>query len=172
MSRRQTLTTLACLALLAASLPACGGASSSHEHASAGIVGTTAPRPPASTSTAATTKTSSAPTGTRTASTPAETTTTGSSGVHLPATFTIGAQGGLSPPAVTAPAGVPIELTVISGNGKAHDVVLKTPHRHTLIVPAGGRASTAIASLTAGQYSLQVDGATKGTLVIGGQPGP
>lgn len=161
---------LACLGLLGASLCGCGG--SSREHASAGIVGATAPTSSSSATAAPTTKTSSAPTGTRTASTPAETTTTGSSGVRLPATFTIGAGGGLSPLSVTAPAGVPIELTVISGDGKPHQVVLKAPHPQTLGVPAGGRASTAVTRLPAGQHPIEVDGATKGSLVIGGQPGP
>ncbi len=169
MTRRPARSLLACLALVAAPLSACGG--SSHKQASTATAGASTTTPSASTSTPATTKTSSAPTGTRTATTPAET-TTAASGVHLPATFTVGAQGRLTPPSVTAPAGIPIALTVISADGKAHQIVLKSARRHTLSVPAGGRASTAINGLAAGQYAIQVDGTTRGTLVIGGRPGP
>ncbi len=92
--------------------------------------------------------------------------------MSLPATFTVARGGALSPPSVTAPAGVPIELTVISGDGNGHQIVLKAPHRRTLSVPASGRASIAVTGLAAGRYPLEVDGAAKGTLVIGGQPGP
>lgn len=166
MTRRATSILLAGCVLLAAALAGCGG--SNNRHASAGVVGATASTPSAP----ATTKTTSPTTGTKTASTRPQTTTTGASGVRLPATFTIHAPGGLTPPSVTAPTGVPIELTVISGDGKAHHVVLKAPRTRTLTVPAGAQASTVITGLAKGQYPLQVDGTTRGTLVIGGQPGP
>jgi hypothetical protein len=50
--------------------------------------------------------------------------------------------------------------------------VLRIPVARALTVPAGGRASTLITSLKTGSYPLEVDGAARGTLEIGGEPGP
>ena len=50
--------------------------------------------------------------------------------------------------------------------------MVHTPTPHTLIVPAGGRASTLIRGLRAGQYAIDIDGTPRGTLIIGGEPGP
>lgn len=152
-------------ALLAASLSGCGG--SSHARSTSSVTVSTSTRRPVSAKTA-----TSASTQTRTASVPPETTTTGASGVRLPATFAIRAQGALAPATVTAPSGVPVQLTVISEDGKPHRVVLQTPQPRALSVPAEGRAQATLTGLAKGQYPLQVDGATKGSLVIGGQPGP
>jgi hypothetical protein len=89
--------------------------------------------------------------------------------VRLPATFTIGAGGKLTPPSVTAPAGVLIGLTVISGDGAAHRV---TVGARAIAVPAGGRTYTALRGLSRGRHPVLVDGAPRGTLVVGGAPGP
>jgi hypothetical protein len=90
----------------------------------------------------------------------------------VPATFKIVNGGQLSPKLVTAPAFLAVQLTVSSSDGKAHQIVLRTPTPHTLSVPANGRASVQIAGLKAGEYRLEVDGTTRGGLVIGGEPGP
>lgn len=90
----------------------------------------------------------------------------------MPATFTITAGGSLDPPTISVPAGFPVELTVVSGDGKAHRVVVRTPVAQTLKVPAHGRASVRLTKLRPGGYTLEVDGAARGTLEIGGQPGP
>lgn len=166
MTRRATAPRLGCCALVAALLAGCGG--SSHVHTTSSATTPTSTRAPATTTRIST----SAGTKTKTSSPPPETTTTGAAGVHLPATFTIQSGGTLAPPSVSAPAGVPVELTVVSGDGKAHQVVLKAPARRTLSVPAGGRAQAVLTGLAKGQYPLQVDGAMKGTVIIGGQPGP
>ena len=60
-------------------------------------------------------------------------------------------------------------LTVVSGDGRAHRAVLKG---HELAVPAHGRASVLLTSLKNGRYALDIDGAPKGALVVGGAPGP
>jgi hypothetical protein len=73
---------------------------------------------------------------------------------------------------VTSPAFLAIQLTVASADGKPHRVVLRTPTRHTLSVPAGGRASTLIGGLKAGHYVIEVDGNARGALNTGGEPGP
>ncbi|HUO74493.1 MAG TPA: hypothetical protein VMU39_27225 [Solirubrobacteraceae bacterium] len=90
----------------------------------------------------------------------------------MPATFVIRPGGTLAPPSVSAPAFLAVRLTVASGDGRAHHVVLKTPTPHTLSVPAGGRASVLVPGLRAGQYPIEVDGSARGLLSIGGEPGP
>lgn len=76
------------------------------------------------------------------------------------------------PRTVSAPAFLAIRVTVKSGDGQAHRVLIATPMPHTVSVPAGGRASILIPGQRAGQYSLEVDGHTAGALLIGGEPGP
>jgi hypothetical protein len=102
-------------------------------------------------------------------STTSRTSTAGATNVRLPATFTIEAGGKLSPPSVTAPAGVTVDLTVISGDGKSHRV---SHAGETLTIPARGRASAALVGLQRGRYVLSVDGAPRGFLIVGGQAGP
>jgi hypothetical protein len=73
---------------------------------------------------------------------------------------------------VSSPANLPVLLTLVSGDGAAHTAVLETPSPHSLSVPAHGRASVLIGGLRAGTYVLKVDGASRGALMIGAQPGP
>ena len=80
--------------------------------------------------------------------------------------------GRLVPSSVSAPAFLAVQLTVASGDGKQHRVLLKTPTPHSLTVPAHGRASLIVPGLRAGQYQIEVDGAPRGILLIGGEPGP
>jgi hypothetical protein len=47
-----------------------------------------------------------------------------------------------------------------------------TPTPHSLSVPANGKASVLVPGLKAGEYRLEIDGATRGGLLIGGEPGP
>jgi hypothetical protein len=63
-------------------------------------------------------------------------------------------------------------LTVTSADGRAHRVLIRTPTPHALSVPAGGKASTLVPGLPPGQYAVSVDGVVRGTLAIGGDPGP
>jgi hypothetical protein len=73
---------------------------------------------------------------------------------------------------VSAPAFLAIRVTVASTGGSGYQVVLHTPTPFTLAVPAGGKASVLIPGQRAGQYSIVVDGRTRGALLIGGEPGP
>ncbi len=98
--------------------------------------------------------------------------TGGATQVRLPARFVIRAGGSLDPSSVSSPALVPIELTVRSGDGRAHSLVLHTPAAHTLAVAAHGGSSALIPGLRAGRYVIAIDGAARGALLIGGQPGP
>jgi hypothetical protein len=67
---------------------------------------------------------------------------------------------------------VTIDLTVSSGDGHAHQVVLRTTPPRALAVPAGGRASLELKGLKNAQYALVVDGSRAGTLIVGAEPGP
>ncbi len=159
-SRRQ----LVALLLLAAVAAACGGsqnAPSSSATAAAQSAGSS------TTSTASTTR--------RTPSRRyghASSHATKASNVRLPATYVIRRGGVLSPPLVAAPAAVTIALTVVSSDGRAHRVALRSPNAPMLVVPAAGRASSLLAGLRAGSYGIYVDGVRRGALVIGVAPGP
>jgi hypothetical protein len=86
--------------------------------------------------------------------------------------FTVLAAGRVSPPTITIPAHYPVELTVVSRDGRAHQAVLRTTNQYRLSVPAHGHVSVRVPSPRVGQYALEVDGSRAATLVIGGQPGP
>ena len=60
------------------------------------------------------------------------------------------------------PAYLAVQLTVVSGDGHAHRVVLMTPSPRTLSVPAGGRASVLIGGQRVGHYPIEVDGTAAG----------
>ncbi len=94
---------------------------------------------------------------------------TGAVNARVPATFTIKPGGTVTPPTITVPAHFRVQLTVISGDGRTHRVVL---HGQSLAVPAHGQASALFHALPTGNYPLQVDGAPRGVLTIGGAPGP
>jgi hypothetical protein len=93
-------------------------------------------------------------------------------GARIPATFAIRAGGALSPRTVAAPAGIAVQLTLISSDGRAHMVVVATAKPVTLHVPAGGQASTLLKQLSPATYRLEVDGKQRGSLIIGAAPGP
>ena len=115
------------------------------------------------------TRTPSASTAASYPTTTGRTSTAGASDVRIPAMFTIESGGKLSPPTVIAPAGVRIELTVVSSDGRAHRVVVGG---EALTVPAGAPVSTTLSGLPRGPHVLVVDGVPRGALIVGGQPGP
>jgi hypothetical protein len=92
-------------------------------------------------------------------------------GPRVPATFTVAAGGMLTPPEVSVPTGYRVQLTFIDRGGMAA-VLVRTPHPISLSVPAGGEASRLISGLRKGTYPIAVNGATRGSLVIGSAPGP
>ena len=126
------------------------------------------------TRTASETATGTPPTGPETTTNPGAPATGGAppENARIPATFAIVPGGSLNPPTITAPAHIPVQVAVVSGDGRSHTVLLRTPTRYVLAVPAHGRASVLIADLRAGRYALDVDGTARGALVIGGAPGP
>jgi hypothetical protein len=166
-------TARAAAVLLALTLAACGGASkrtttpTTTTTATAPAAGPspTATAPAAGPSPTATQAPAPQPSGGAAPSPPA-------AHANVPALFTVIAGGALRPPTISVPAAVPVELTVVSGDGHAHTAVLRSPAPRTLKVPAGGRASVLITGLRPGTYTLELDGANRGSLVIGAHPGP
>jgi hypothetical protein len=148
--------------LAALFLAACGGANSS---ASSSTPTTSLTIPPLTT----TSQTSATETTVTLTQTATAATSTGAVNARVPATFTIKPGGAVTPPTITVPPQFPVQLTVISADGREHHAVL---HGESLVVPARGKASTLIRGLRAGSYPLELDGARRGVLVIGGAPGP
>ena len=93
--------------------------------------------------------------------------------VRIPATFVIGSGGALTPPLISAPANVTIELRLRNRDTTAHRVALTVPHFPPRVsVPAGASATSEITGLRKGTYRLLVDGSVKGRIVVGSVPGP
>jgi hypothetical protein len=63
-------------------------------------------------------------------------------------------------------------VTIASRDGRRHHVLIRTPTAYPLTVPAGGRAVVSVSGQRAGRYAIDVDGAARGALMIGGEPGP
>jgi hypothetical protein len=149
----------------ALALAGCGG-SKSTSTASTSTASVTVPpiTTPAPTTAAQTTVTL-----TKTApATATKTTATGSINVRVPARFTILPNGSVTPPTVTIPAGLPVELIVV-GDAHAHQITLRTT---TFNVAPHQQAEKLVDGLKPGSYPLKVDGARKAMLTIGGNPGP
>jgi hypothetical protein len=96
----------------------------------------------------------------------------GSVNARVPATFVIRAGGALNPSSVSAPAFLAVEVSIQSSDSRSHQVVVRTPTPHTFNVSPHGHASLLIPGLRAGAYAIVIDGAPKGSLIIGGEPGP
>ena len=96
----------------------------------------------------------------------------GEQSVRVPATFTVAASGRMTPPTITVPPFLAVELALVSDDGRPHTLVLRTATPHVLHVAAGGRAAVRIAGLRAGRYAVTLDGRRAGSLVAGGEVGP
>jgi hypothetical protein len=92
--------------------------------------------------------------------------------VRVPASFVVTQSGRLTPPTITVPPFLAVEISIRSDDGKPHKLVLQTPTPHTLQVVANERAAVRIAGLRAGRYPVTLDGRRAGALVAGGEVGP
>jgi hypothetical protein len=169
-------------------LAACGGAS----HSSTSSATTSAPPTPATIATTASATTSSSAeraattTTTSTASAPPEVPKTKthahpgeggghggvSSGAHVEANVSIAASGALSPPVVSVPSGVGVELHVTNHGGAAATIALSTPGHPSVHVAPGASGTLKTGGLKDGTYRILVNGSPKGQLMIGAQGGP
>lgn len=96
----------------------------------------------------------------------------GAQDVRVPATFTAEPGGRLSPPTVTVPPFLAIEISLRSNDGRPHRLEVRTAPVHVLRVPAGGRVAIRIAGLRAGRYTVLLDGRRAAALLAGGDAGP
>jgi hypothetical protein len=151
-------------------LAGCGGSGSTSSTATKAA--STSTSTPASTST-----TTSTSTGTTTTPKPApgskRTSPPAPTGARIPATYTIGSAGTLSPPTISAPSGFTVAVTLTNRDSKAHTVIIGTPKPSAAIhIPIGARSYLLEPRLPKGSYAITVDGAVHGALVIGSAPGP
>ena len=88
--------------------------------------------------------------------------------VRLPARFTILASGAVSPRTVSTKAQIPLELIVVSMDGRVHRARLDTPASKPIRVPPNGLVEQLLPALPAGSYNLIVDGQPRAVLRVGG----
>jgi hypothetical protein len=156
------------LPLAALALAACGG--SSHSSSSAAATNQTHSATVTASATVNTASSSSAPTSTTATTT---STSTKDTNVRLPASFTIHAGGVLTPPSIAAPKHTDIQLSVTSADGKTHSFAVEAPpHYYYLKVKPGSPARALLRELRDGHYTITVDGAKRGLLIVGAVPGP
>jgi hypothetical protein len=173
-----------CIAVLASLLiAACGGSghSSSSPSPSSSSSSTSSPTSAATTATSTVSAGPSTTTAT-TSSRPPEVPknkapkrskpTAPSTDVRIPAAFVIRAGGVVSPPLISAPANVTIELQLHNEDAKAHRVTLSVPHFGGVAVPAHATRTTDVTGAPKGTYRLLVDGAARARIVVGAAPGP
>jgi hypothetical protein len=91
--------------------------------------------------------------------------------IRVPATFEIRG-GALTPPAITVPPFLAIEVSVANPDAGERVVVVQTPRAQTLRVPAGDRTVVRIPGQRAGTYPITLDGRAAGQLIVGGEAGP
>jgi hypothetical protein len=163
-------------------LAACGG--SSHSSSSTSSASPSATRTAAPTSVTGTGTVSAGPTTTTatTSSRPPEVpknkapkhskATAPNTNVRIPAAFIIGAGGAITPPLISVPPKVTIELLLHNRDTLAHRVQLSVAHFPTVSVPPGGSKTTDISGVSKGNYRLLVDGTTRARIVVGAVPGP
>jgi hypothetical protein len=174
---------LALLAALALIAPGCGGSDSktaTNPTTTNPVASAPAATAPPTDATQPGTGTSTTPTQTSTQKQPkttsipqySSTTETGAPRTRMPANFVV--RGGkLLPPGITGPAGIPIDVTLLNKDGKAHTLLVEVPPKpRKLTVGPGGKATMRIGGLRAGAYGIALDDRVAGGLVIGREPGP
>ncbi|HEY1712633.1 MAG TPA: cupredoxin domain-containing protein [Solirubrobacteraceae bacterium] len=95
-----------------------------------------------------------------------------SQGAHVEANVTIAANGDVSPPVVSVPSGVGVELHVTNHASAAATVALSAPAHPSAHVAAGATGTLESAGLKNGTYRILVNGTPRGQLMIGAQGGP
>ncbi len=91
--------------------------------------------------------------------------------VRIPAAFIIRA-GAVTPPLISVPANVMIELQLRNHDSRAYRVQFSVAHVATVTVPAHGSKTTDVSGAPRGSYRLLVDGAGRAHLIVGALPGP
>jgi hypothetical protein len=73
---------------------------------------------------------------------------------------------------VAAPKHTEVVLTVAAGDGRHHTLVVQAPRRYAVSVGPGHAGRLILKGVPNGSYSVDVDGAKRGQLIIGAAPGP
>jgi hypothetical protein len=165
------------LAVLALGLAACGG-----DDASSGSAPSATPDPPpAATATATATETpeASAPSA---PAPPADAPASGEdqpggggdeSEARVPVDLRVGPDGGVSPPEVSVPGFLALELRVRNGTAGTIAVTLEgSDPAGPFEVGAGKTGTRRLAGMKPGRYAIVVSGAGRATLIAGAEPGP
>ena len=100
------------------------------------------------------------------------TTHAASQGAHVETNVSIAANGDISPPVVSVPSGVGVELHVTNHGSGAATVALSVPSHPSVHVAAGASGTLETAGLKDGTYRILVNGTPRGQLMIGAQGGP
>jgi hypothetical protein len=95
-----------------------------------------------------------------------------SQGAHVKSNVAIGASGDVSPPVVSVPSGVGIELHVTNHGSSAATVALGSPAHPSVHVAPGGTRTVHTGGLQDGTYRILVNGTPRAQLMIGAQGGP
>ncbi len=85
---------------------------------------------------------------------------------------TVNAAGHVSPPVVSAPSGVGVDLHVTNHGSGADTVALSVPSHPSVHVAPGAGATLKSGGLKDGTYRILVNGIPRGQLMIGAQGGP
>jgi hypothetical protein len=168
-----------CAVVLASLLvAACGGSSHSSSSTGSATTQTTSPVTTATSTVSAGPTTTTATTSSRPPEVPKNKApkhsrpTAPNTNVRIPAAFTIAAQGAMTPPLISVPPNVTIELHLRNQDSKAHRVQLSVAHFASISVPAGASKTTDVAGVPKGDYRLLIDGAPRARIVVGAVPGP
>lgn len=95
-----------------------------------------------------------------------------SQGAHVQSNLTVAANGDVSPPLVSVPSGVGVELHVTNHRSSAATVALSVPSHPSAHIAPGASATLQTAGLKDGTYRILVNGTPRGQLMIGAQGGP
>ncbi|MFZ1994364.1 MAG: hypothetical protein WAU75_09655 [Solirubrobacteraceae bacterium] len=95
-----------------------------------------------------------------------------SQGAHVQTSMTVNAAGDVSPPVVSVPSGVGVEIHVTNHGSAADTVALAVPSHPSVKVAPGASGTLETAGLKDGTYHVLVNGTPRGQLLIGAQGGP
>jgi hypothetical protein len=88
------------------------------------------------------------------------------------ANMTVNAAGDVSPPVLSIPSGVGVEIHVSNHGSSMDAVVLVVPAHPSVHVAPGKSATLQSGGLKDGTYRILVNGTPRGQLLIGAQGGP
>jgi hypothetical protein len=95
-----------------------------------------------------------------------------SQGARVETSVTIATNGDVSPPVLSVPSGVGIEIHVINHQSGTATVALSVPAHPSVHLAAGASGKLESAGLKNGTYRILVNGTPRGQLLSGAQGGP